>query len=252
MIDVQCFLRLTVHHQGFPIHCQIVQVVRILLGEGLHLCNCSFLITHPGIDLTLCQGDTFTLSVDCLQTIQHTHRLFIVFHLLIELEQHLQHILAILVTGIDAFQHRYRTGIILLTDISLSQGLHINLVLRIESGSTFHALYGLLGILQERVILSEEEIDLRGIRIQFLTMTQQVEGGIVVSLLPLNHRFHKKMVKRLQLLSLNRQTQQHDNHQNQLPLYHLTSLRYVHNHLRHAPSHQAPPQARTAPVHDGQ
>ena len=68
--------------------------------------------------------------------------------------------------------------------------------------------------------MSEEEIHLWGIRIQFLTMAQQVESGIVISLLPLNHRFQEELVIGFQLLCLNGQTQQHDNHQKQLPLYH--------------------------------
>ena len=165
-----------------------------MFGESFHLSDDCFPVTLAGIDLTLGQGESFALPVNRLQAVQYTDRLIIVLYLLIELEQQLQHILAILVTGVDAFDHRDRTGIILLADIGLRQGLHIDFVIRIEGSSTLHAFDRLLRILQERVILPEEEIHLRGIRIQFLTMAQQVEGCIVVALLPLDHRLQKELV----------------------------------------------------------
>ena len=120
-----------------------------MFGESLHLSDNRFLIALTGIDLTLGQGEPFVLAVNRLHTVQYTDGLIIVLYLLIELEQQLQHILAILVTGIDAFDHRYRTGIILLADIGLRQRLHIDLVVRIESSSTLHTCNRFLRILQE-------------------------------------------------------------------------------------------------------
>ena len=97
-------------------------------------------------------------------------------------------------TFIEFFHHSDGILIVLLTDIDLRQRLHIGLVLRIQSGCRLEIIQGLICLLHGTVILCQEIIDLSRMGIDIQTMTQQVEGCIILTLLSLDHRLHEEMI----------------------------------------------------------
>ena len=119
IIDLQGFLHLSVHHQRLPVHRLVVLVVGELMSQGFHLCDSSLLVALAVVYLTLRHRDALVLTVDLLDLVQHTDGLIVVLHLLIQLEEHLEHILTILVALIDALYHRDGFSVVLLSDVEL-------------------------------------------------------------------------------------------------------------------------------------
>ena len=117
-----------------------------------------------------------------------------VLHLLIQLEEHLEHILAVLITIIDTLHHRDGRRIVLLTDIELRQGFHIGHVLRRNGSRLLDTGLRLLLVLQRIIILCQEIPGLSSLRVQLHTVAQQIEGRIIVALLPLHHRLKEEMI----------------------------------------------------------
>ena len=194
VIDIDSLVSLVVHEQGISVHRLVVQVVGILPGEGCHFCHGFLVLAHAVVECTLRQRETLVLAVILFQLVQHADGIVVVLHLLVELEEHLEHVLLVLVSLVDTFDNGDGTGVVLSADIGLGEGFHVSGVFGIELCRLFDAGHGFVLLLQGCVVLAEEVIDLRGVGIQVPTVSQQIEGSIMMTFLPLHHRLKEEVV----------------------------------------------------------
>ena len=194
VVDIHGLVGLVVHEQGIPVHRLVVQVVGVLLGEGSHLFHCLLVLAQTVVEGALRQRETLVLAVVLFQLVQHADGIVVVLHLLVELEEHLEHVLLAFVTLVDPLDDRDGTGVVLSADVGLGKGFHIGGVPGIEFCRLLDTGHRFVLLLQGCVVLAEEVIDLRGIGIQVPTVSQQVEGSIVMAFLPLHHRLEEEVV----------------------------------------------------------
>ena len=194
VVHLQCLFQLSVHHQRLTIQSLIITIVGEFLSQSLYLGNSRFLVSLTGIYLALGYRQAFALAIDGFDTVQHLYGRIEIAHLLIQLEQHLQQVLTLFVALIDLLHYRNGSFVILLTDVRLCQCFHIGSVIRIECSRLLDICQTFLAILQGVIVLCQKVVRLGGIGIYLQTMTQQIKGCIVVTLLALHHGFKKELV----------------------------------------------------------
>ena len=112
---------------------------------------------------------------------------------LIQLEQQLQQVLAVLVLVVQAFRHLNGFLVLPLTDVRLHQRFRVDGVVRVERCRFLHHLHGLVVVLQHLVVLRQEVVGLGGLRVNLRAALQQVEGRVAVALLALHHRLQETL-----------------------------------------------------------
>ena len=152
------------------------------------------MVTHLHIEGALGQRDALALAIDGLYLVKHAHGLLVVLLLDIQAIDSLQQVLTALVLLVHLLKHRDSLNILSLANIRAAKGLHIGHILRTQIRGPLKEFQSLVGILHFRIVLRQEETSLRGVWLQFQATIQQVERGIVMAALALQHGFIKEHV----------------------------------------------------------
>ena len=161
VIDAERLLRFIVHHEHVAIHPQVVQVVRIALGQSLHLGQRRFLVAHARVHLALGIRQALALAVDVFQPVQYADGLFVVLLLVVELEQQLQQVLAVLMLLVELLRDGDSLFEFLLADVGLSQCFQVDGVVGAQFCGALGHLQRFVRVLQQDVVLRQEVIGLR-------------------------------------------------------------------------------------------
>ena len=175
-------------------HHAIVQVVGMFLGQLLQLVQRFFLAAHLLIDVHARKSNLLAAAVGHLYAVDGLNHAGIVFLLIVELQQHIQNVGAVFIVGIKALVNGNGTVEVVFVHIDLCQPFQIVAVVGIEFCGlleTFHD-HGIL--FQFAVIGRKQIIGLGRHRIDFPTMAQEVEGGIIASPMLLIDSFEEKVL----------------------------------------------------------
>ena len=194
LIDVQRLLLLSVHIERIGIQTTIVVVMRVLVGQFLHLADSRLLVTFLCKEAALGKRQALRLTLQGLQAVQRTNRIVVIMLLLIQLYQHAQHLVALPAFVVQAFQHLDSISILALGDVDIGQCLQVRGVVRLQVDGLFHQGQHLVLLLQCPIVLSQIVISLRAGGVDVYTMAQQVESRIAVAFLALHYGFEKEII----------------------------------------------------------
>ena len=194
LIDFQRLLLFVIAQQHVCIESFVVQVVRILVGQCLHLGNGSLFVAHLGVDIALGIRQPLALAFTCLHALQGLNGLVCVVRLLVKAEQHLQQLFTTLVLLIELFHHADGFLVVLLADIHLSHRFKERRIVRLQLHCFQIVAVGQAVVSQYLVVLCQIVIGFCSLWIQLDAVSQKVEGRIVIPFLPLDHGFKEKSI----------------------------------------------------------
>ena len=194
LVNLVSLVELSVGAQHVGIEPQVVQVVGILVGQRLHLLDGRRHVVHIHVERALQGRQALALAVVHLHAVEHGYGLLVLLLVAVQPVEHVEQVVAVLVGLEQLLNHGHSLVVLLLRDVGVGQRLHVGGVVWAQLGRFLQIRQRFLLLLHLRIVLGEEVVGLAGLRVQLHASRQEVEGGIVVVLLPLHHRLEEQHV----------------------------------------------------------
>ena len=181
------FWAVVVEHQRVGVDRAVVQVVGIALRQRSDLVDGSLLLVHLDVEAALGQRRALALAVDELHAVEHVDGLGVVLLLHVEAIERLEQFLTALVGIVHALDDADGIAVASFLYVGLGQRLHVGHVVGLQFGRPLIVGQCAVGLLHLTVVLCAEEVGLRCVGAQLDASAEQVERGVVVRLLALEH-----------------------------------------------------------------